>query len=482
MMHLVAAGACRWTWARTMLGKVFKAYDIRATYPKPLNEKLAWQIGYASAQYLTEQAAEAGYDDPMMRHVVVGRDMRTSSPALAEALKQGIRDSGAHVVDVGMVDTPLCYFAINELGCCGGVQVTASHNPASYNGFKISKIGAKPVGMISGLNDIRRYAALVDRDKVRPHDGREESRDLWDAYQEHVLRFLEPALLDGAKTIKVVIDASNGMAGTMVPKVFGQIPGLKITRLNFDNSTGEFVHEPNPLVEANLQQVCQKVLAAKADLGICFDGDADRCMVVDERAEIIGCDLLTAWLAQGFLRTHPGSAIVYDLRSSKSLAEMILEAGGTPIRSRVGHVFLKQKMAEHNAVFGGELSGHFYFRANYHADSGAIALAAVVSALAVADGPLSEQIRPARRYVQSGEINFEADDKDAALEELQLAYPSARIDLLDGVTLDSGKWWCNVRPSNTEPLLRLNLEGPDRETVDARVEEVSQYLGKRVAH
>ncbi|MHC4217680.1 MAG: phosphomannomutase/phosphoglucomutase [Planctomycetota bacterium] len=465
-----------------MLGKVFKAYDVRATYPKPLNEKLAWHIGWAVGQYLTGEAAEIGHDDPMMRHIVVGRDMRKSSPSLADFLKQGIRDFGAHVVDVGKVDTPFVSFAINHLGCCGGVQVTASHNPGHYNGFKISKICAKPVGMTSGLDEVRRYAALVDRDKATPHHGREEVRDLWDAYRQHALQALEPALLDGTRTVKAVIDASNGMAGTMVPRVFGDIPGLKITKINFDNSKGEFVHEPNPLVEANLDQVREKVVEMKADVGFCFDGDADRCMVIDEKGGIIGCDLLTACLAQDLLRQHPGGAIVYDLRSSKSVPEMVTEAGGKPVRSRVGHVFMKQVMAEHDAAFGGELSGHFYFRENYYADSGAMALTEVASALARADRPMSELIRPARRYAQSGEINFETEDKDVALEELKETYDTAQIDELDGVTVDAGTWWCNVRPSNTEPLLRLNLEGPDPDTVSACVDEVSQYLGRRVDH
>jgi phosphomannomutase len=465
-----------------MLGKVFKAYDVRATFPKPLSPKLAWQVGYGTAQYLTEQAAEAGHDEPMMRHIVVGRDMRTSSPELGEALKKGMRDFGASVIDVGLVDTPFVYFAINYLGCCGGVQVTASHNPANYNGFKISKIAAKPVGKPTGLDDIRRYAAIASADKIQPKDGREEERDLWDAYREHVHYFLDPRLLDAPKTLKVVIDASNGRAGTMVPKVFDGVPGLDIIKLNFDNSTGEFVHEPNPLVEANLEQLRETVRTEKADLGICFDGDADRCIVVDENADIIGCDHLTAWLSQRFLRENPGSAIVYDLRSSKSLPEMIAAAGGTPVKSRVGHVFMKAKLAEHGAVFGGELSGHFYFRDNFNADSGAIAFACVVSALVDGETPLSRQIAPARRYVQSGEINFEVEDKEEALDDLKRAYPAAELEDLDGITLDLGDWWCNVRPSNTEPLLRLNLEGPDKATVDRLVNDVSRHLGKRVAH
>ena len=273
-----------------MLGKVFKAYDVRATYPKPLSPKLAWQIGYGTARFLLERAADAGHDDPMMKNIVVGHDMRKSSPELVNELKQGMKDCGAGVIDVGLVDTPFVYFAINYLGCCGGVQTTASHNPAEYNGFKISQIEAKPVGMTTGLEDIRQYAAMADRDKVKPAGGREESRDLWDAYRAHVHEFLDPTLRSGEKKLKIVIDASNGMAGTMVPKVFSDVPGLEIIEINFDNSTGEFVHEPNPLVAANLVELQARVKSEGAHAGFCFDGDADRCMVIDENAEIIGCD------------------------------------------------------------------------------------------------------------------------------------------------------------------------------------------------
>jgi phosphomannomutase len=465
-----------------MLGKVFKAYDVRATYPKPLNEKLAWQIGFATARYLTQQAEEAGHDDPMMRHIVLGRDMRKSSPALAEALRAGVNDSGAHVIDVGLVDTPFVTFAVNYLNCCGGVQTTASHNPANYNGFKISKIRGKPVGLTTGLEEIRRLAAMADRDKTTPAGGRCEQRDLWDAYREHVHRFLGAELLEGRRRLRVVIDASNGMAGTMVPKIFQDVPGLEIIALNFDNSTGEFVHEPNPLVESNLQQLRDAVIGERADLGVCFDGDADRCVVVDERAAIVPCDHLTAWLAREFLTSHPGAAVVYDLRSTKSLPEMITEAGGTPVRSRVGHVFMKEKMADHDAICGGELSGHFYFRDNFYADSGAIAFAVVARGVAEAELPLSKLLEPTRRYSQSGEINFENEDKEAALDDLRRAYPKARVDELDGITLELDRWWCNVRMSNTEPLLRLNLEASDSKTVDEKVQEVSEFLGRRVAH
>ncbi len=463
-----------------MLGKVFKAYDIRSTYPKPLNEKLAWQIGYATAQHLTTIASNAGHDDPMMRHLAVGMDMRKSSPALATALKQGIRDFGAHVLDLGLVDTPMIYFAINHLGCCGGVQVTASHNPPNYNGFKISGLNASPVGMESGLDEIRRLAAMSDRDKTQSKGGREEPRDLWTDYRAHVLAFMDPELVSGERTLKVVVDASNGMAGTMVPKVFNEAKGLRVSRLNFDNDKGEFVHEPNPLVESNLSELKERVVALNADMGVCFDGDADRLVVVDEKGRTIGCDLLTAWLAQRFLAETPGSPIVYDLRSSLALPEAVIAAGGKPVRSRVGHVFMKSKLKETGAVFGGELSGHFYFRDNFNADSGAIALAAVASAISSSGQPLSALIAPVRTYVQSGEINFENEETEEAIELLEETYPKAKADHLDGVTLAGGDWWCNVRMSNTEPLLRLNLEARDKATVDAKVAEVSKILGKRV--
>jgi len=468
-----------------MLGKVFKAYDIREKYPKPLSPKLAWQIGWGTAQFLLERAEAEGHDDPMMKHVVVGRDMRTSSPELSEALQTGIRDHGAGVIDVGLVDTPFIAFAVNYLGCCGGVQVTASHNPPAYNGFKICTIAAKPVGMATGLDDIRRYAAMGNQDKATRAGGLREQRDLWDAYRRHVHRFLDPALLDGSRRVKVAIDASNGMAGGMGPKGFGDVPGLESVELNF-TTDGTFVHEPNPLVESNLAQVQEATREHGAAAGICFDGDADRCVVVDETGRTIGCDLLTAWLAEGVLAAEPGASIVHDLRSSRALAETVTRHGGTPVRSRVGHVFLKQRMAEHDAAFGGELSGHFYFRDNFYADSGAIAFAMVVSRLAHERRALSACLEPLRTgWVQSGEINFEVEDKQVAMDMLEETYAEqdAAIDHLDGVTVDCGDWWCNVRPSNTEPLLRLNLEAKTARAVEERVAEVSEILGgERVDH
>lgn len=474
-----------------MLGRIFKAYDIRGTYPDLLNDQMAWQIGYGCSKFLLADAAAAGETTPMMKNIVVGRDMRTSSPALARQLIQGIVDHGGNVIDIGLVDTPMVYFAINHLDCAGGVMVTASHNPPQYNGFKVSKRKARPVGEATGLAEVRKFAAMVDKATLVPASGRVESRDLWPAYTRHVRHFLHLK-----RPVKVVIDASNGMAGTMVPKVFGPIgargasgvPGLTIVPLNFDNSRGTFVHEPNPLVASNLQQLQAAVVSEGADLGVCFDGDADRCVAVDEKGHIVGCDHLTALLARYFLASSPGAAVVYDLRSTRAVHEEILKAGGRPVRSRVGHVFMKALMAEHDAVFGGELSGHFYFRDNFYADSGAIALATLLSVLSGSARRLSEQIRPLARYAQSGEMNFHVEDKDGALNELRAMFPPGpqrQVDDLDGLTVDAfGRdgWWFNVRKSNTEPLLRLNAEARDRRTLDKLLEKIRPRLGKPVEH
>lgn len=470
-----------------MLGKVFKAYDIRGTFPDPLNDQMAWQIGYGCSKFLLSSAANVGETSPMMKNIVVGRDMRKSSPSLSKSLVQGINDHGGNVIDVGLVDTPFIYFAINHLNCAGGVMTTASHNPPQYNGFKVSTRKAKPVGEATGLAEVRKHAAMVDRATLVAGHGRSEPRDLWDAYIKHVRAFISLE-----KKVKVVVDASNGMAGTMVPKVFGSkgsaIPNLSIVELNFDNSKGEFVHEPNPLVASNLAQLCDRVKKDKADLGICFDGDADRCVVVDENGAIVGCDHLTAVLAKHFLKKpgNAGAAVAFDLRSTKAVPEEISKAGGVPVRGKVGHVFMKAAMAEHKGVFGGELSGHFYFRDNFNADSGAIAMATVLTVLAASGKKMSQLIAPVKRYQQSGEINFQIEDKDAAIKQLRDAFrDSGTIDDLDGVTIDcfdKQGWWCNVRKSNTEPLLRLNLEAKDQPTLDRMMQRIAPMLGVKVDH
>ncbi|MBS0196947.1 MAG: phosphomannomutase/phosphoglucomutase [Planctomycetes bacterium] len=474
-----------------MLGRIFKAYDIRGTYPDLLNDTMAWQIGYGASKFLLSDAQEAGETTPMMRNLVVGRDMRSSSPSLTKQLIQGINDHGGDVIDLGLVDTSMIYFAVNHLDCAGGVMVTASHNPPQYNGFKVSKRKAKPVGEATGLAEIRKHAAMVDKATLVKSNGRVEQRDLWPAYSRHVRSFLDT----GGKKLKVVIDASNGMAGTMIPKIFGKgstmgpVPGLTIVELNFDNTRGVFAHEPNPLVAANLRQVQDAVIAEKADLGVCYDGDADRCMIIDEKGHAVGCDHLTALLAKHFLALAPGASVVYDLRSTKAVAEEITKAGGKPVRSRVGHVFLKQAMADNNGIFGGELSGHFYFRNNFNADSGVISMCVVLSILAKSGKTMSQLIAPIARYPQSGEINFQIEDKDAALNSLKREFiapaKGATLDELDGITIDCWNkfgWWCNVRKSNTEPLLRLNMEAKDKATLTKILAEISPKLGKRTEH
>jgi phosphomannomutase len=454
---------------------VFKAYDVRAVYPDPLCEETARRIGVATGRLMLAEA-----DGPTT--MVVGHDMRLSSPSLVKALKEGLLEIGCDVVDVGLVDTPFIAFAVNHLNAIGGIQTTASHNPAQYNGFKICRVKAKPVGMGTGLEKIQAMVENQLEDTISAVRGSEKSVDLWDAYRDHVFTYLDSRIQSGEITIRAAVDASNGMAGTMVPKLFSDVKGLELIEINFENDKGVFVHEPNPLVDANLQQTIDAVKEHNCHLGICFDGDADRCMVVDEQGSIVGCDLVTAWLAPKFLANEEQGSIVYDLRSSHAVSKSIESAGGSSVRSRVGHVYMKQAMAEHDAAFGGELSGHFYFRDNFYADSGAMAFAAVVTALANSESPMSEQITPHQQFSQSGEINFESDDKDAAMAMLVAAFPEATVDRLDGVTVDCGDWWCNVRASNTEPLLRLNLEAASSEAVTARVAEVSPLLGTRVDH
>jgi phosphomannomutase len=460
-----------------MVEKIFKAYDVRATYPTPLNEEAAWKVGHAAATYLKRSRQSIAQEQKvkMENTMLVGRDMRPSSPDLARALSDGIRSTGMDVVDVGMVDTSFVYFAINHLDAVGGVMTTASHNPIQYNGFKISGPKAKPIGAASGLDDIRRIATTL-RVGTTGLKGALRETDLWPAYKQHVLSFL-----DLKRKVRLAVDASNGMAGKMVPKVFDEQANIEIVPLNFE-ITGSFVHEPNPLVEANLQQLKDLMKQTPVDLGACFDGDADRCMFLDERGVVVGSDMITALLARDFLRQpeNQGATIVYDLRSSHVVPEVIKSAGGVPRRDRVGHAFIKKTMADTKAVFGGELSGHLYFRDNFFADSAAIAFARVLSVLSAQDGPLSALVEPFYRYSQSGEINFQVEDKEAKIRELAENYKKAQIDYLDGVTIDLGDWWFNVRKSNTEPLLRLNLEAKTPKLLEEKLHELQKILGQPV--
>ncbi len=450
---------------------IFKAYDIRGVYPDQFNEEDAWKIGCATARFLPSLLTGYERGQTNAQALCVGRDMRTHGEALANALIEGITSTGANVIDIGMIDTPQMYFAVNHLGTCGGVQVTASHNPAEYNGFKISGQAAKPVGVDTGLKDIQHIAMALLHTKGKV-SGSVEKRDLISDYKNHVLKFLNPNI----KKLKIAIDASNGMAGKIVPAIFGDLP-IEIIALNFEH-TGKFKHEPNPLVEKHLAQVKKTVKEKKCDFGICFDGDADRLIMIDEKSKTIGCDLMTALMAGYFLKQWPKSAIVYDLRSSWVIVEEILKNGGTPRRERVGHAFMKKALRDSHAVFGGELSGHFYYRDNYYADSGVITLVHVLNIVSETKTPISELIKPLRRYYSSGEINFKIEDKQAKMDELAKRYSDGQIDNLDGVTIQYKNWWFNCRPSNTEPLLRLNVEAKSKELLDEKLSEIEKQLGR----
>ena len=452
---------------------IFKAYDIRGIYGEQFNEEDAWKIGSATAQFL--RSLLRGYErgQANMQSLCVGRDMRTHSEPLAQALIEGMISTGANVIDIGMIDTPQMYFAINHLGTCGGVQVTASHNPAKYNGFKISGLGAKPVGADTGLKDIEHIAMAMLHTKGIA-SGSVLKQDLTQAYKSHVLKFLNPKI----KELKIAIDASNGMAGKMVPAIFNDLP-IEIIDINFEHD-GTFKHEPNPLVEKYLKQVKAAVKKNKCNFGVCFDGDADRLMMVDEKGKTIGCDLMTALMVPYFLEKDPKSVVVYDLRSSRVVMEEIIKHGGTPRRERVGHAYMKKALRDSHAVFGGEVSGHFYYRDSFYTDSGLITLVHMMNIVSNSNKAVSELIKPLRRYSTSGELNFEVEDKQTKMEELAKRYSDAQIDYLDGVTIGFKDWWCNCRPSNTEPLLRLNVEAKTKEMLDEKLTEISGLLGKAV--
>jgi len=452
---------------------IFKAYDIRGIYPDQLNEEDAWKIGCATARFL--RSLLRGYErgQANSQSLCVGRDMRTHSEAIAKALIEGMNSTGANVIDIGMIDTPQIYFAINHLGTCGGVQVTASHNPAKYNGFKISGLDAKPIGGDTGLKDIEHIAMALLHTKGKA-TGTTESCDLTAEYKKHVLKFLRP----NVKKMKIAVDASNGMAGKMVPAIFAKLP-IKIIELNFEH-TGVFKHEPNPLVESNLDELKEVVKKNKCDFGVCFDGDADRLMMVDEKGNTIGCDLMTALMAPYFLEKKPKSTVVYDLRSSRVVAEEIIKHSGTPRRERVGHAYMKKALRDSHSVFGGELSGHFYYRDNFYADSGMITLVHVINIVSDSNIPISELISPLRRYFSSGEMNFEVENKQTKMDEFARRYRDGQIDHLDGVTIGYKDWWFNCRPSNTEQFLRLNVEARSKELLDEKLTEMIGHLGKPV--
>jgi phosphomannomutase len=432
------------------LSRIFKAYDVRGVVPDDLDVDLVRDIGAAYAR-ITEG-----------RPILIGRDCRLSSADFAAALADGVTSQGSDVIDLGLTSTDLLYFASGSLDL-PGIMLTASHNPKQYNGLKFCQPGARPVGEDTGLRDIR---AIVEAG-IAPASGPRgsvEHRDLLDAYVDHVLRFVD---IEAMRPLTVVADTANGMGGLVVPAVFARLP---ITaHYLFPELDGTFPNHPaDPLNPENQRDLKAAVLEHGADVGLAFDGDADRVFLVDEHAEDVSGSLLTALVAVPMLRAEPGAKIVHNLICSWIVPETIRAHGGQPVRTRVGHSFIKQVMAETGAVFGGEHSGHYYFRENYRADSGLIAGVVALGELSASGGSLSALLAPFRRYWDSGEINSEVADQQAKIEELATELADGRQDRLDGLTVEYEDWWCNVRPSNTEPLLRLNVEARTKELLDER--------------
>jgi phosphomannomutase len=445
---------------------IFKAYDIRGKVPGELDERLAQRIGNAFARLLKA------------KRLVVGQDMRVHSPKIADAVIEGIRDTGCDVLSIGLASTPMAYFAIGSQPCDGGLNVTASHNPGEYNGMKLCASGARPISAANGILDIERMCKEAYPTPVAAR-GKLETADLLHDYAAHVARFAHLS-----SSVPIAIDAANGMAGYTLPAVIELLPNVTAHTL-FMQPDGTFPnHEANPLKEENLDAVRELVKKTKSRLGVGFDGDADRCCFVDESGRTVGNDLMTALLAREILAQHPGAPIVYDLRSSWVVKEEIKKAGGVPIRDRVGHSFIKATMRSKGALFGGELSGHFYFAENFTSDSGELAMVSALNLISRSPRPFSELVEGLRRYHSTGEINFHVADKDAAIRALKQKYADGRQDELDGITVEYGDladaqwWWFNVRASNTEPLLRLNLEARSREMCDLRRDELVSLLGK----
>ena len=436
--------------------RVFKAYDVRGIYPSELDEDGAYRIGRAYAEMFEPKT------------IAVGRDMRLSSPTMAEAVIRGALDAGVDVVDVGMVGTEMLYFAVGELRLDGGIAVTASHNPKEYTGMKIVRRGALPVGSESGLLELR------ERAERGVGDGRGRGalrrEDIYPAFVERVLSFAD---VDAIRPLRVVIDAANGMAGAMLSPILDRLP-IEAVRCASEPDGTFPRNEPNPLLPENREFVIRKSLEERADLGIAFDGDADRCFFVDDRGEFVPGDFVTALLAESMLEKEPGAKIIYDVRASWAVPETVRRAGGVPLVNRVGHAFIKHRMREESAVFAGEVSGHYYFRDFSQADSGTIPALLMLELLSKKGAPLSEILKPYReRYFITGELNTPVRDVPLKLQELKERFGTeGEVSHLDGISVTAERWHMNVRPSNTEPLLRLNLEALDRDLMERKRDEV----------
>lgn len=445
---------------------IFKAYDIRGIYPDSLDEDTARDIGRAYVGYLGLSGSR----------VVVARDMRLSGTALRDAFIEGVTQAGADVLDLGLVSTDALYFAVGHLEEPGGAMITASHNPKEYNGFKLCKQNAIA---LSGEEGISRIRDLIQSDKLpesAEYPGSVEEDDITKDYAAHCLGFIDQS---GLRPLKIVVDAGNGMAGKMLPPVFEQLP-FEYVPMYFELDGSFPNHPPNPIEPENVRELQERVVAENADFGVAFDGDADRCFIVDEKGGAISGDLLAALVAKSVLEKEPKATILYSAVCSKALPELVEREGGKAIRTPAGHSIIKPRMRSNKAAFGGEHSGHFYFRDNYYADSGIIAMLAVAELVGRQDGPVSELLAPIDPYVRSGEINSSVEDQISALHAIEEHYAAKDpigIDHLDGLTVDFGDWWFNLRPSNTEPLLRLNVEASDPDIMQRERDALLRMIG-----
>jgi phosphomannomutase len=440
--------------------QVFKAYDVRGVYPEQLDEEGAYAIGRAYVEQF----------EP--RRIAIGRDMRLSAPAMARAAIEGALDGGADVLDIGMVGTEMLYYAVGELGLDGGIAVTASHNPKQYTGMKIVRAGALPVGGESGLLEVR-DRALRGFGEVGSR-GAVERRDVYPGFVDKVLSFVDVGAL---KPLRIVVDAANGMAGAMLPPVLERLP-VDAVRCSFDPDGSFPNHEPNPLLPENREFIVERTRAEGADLGVAYDGDADRCFFVDDGGEFVPGDFVTALLADSILTKEGGGKVIYDVRASWAVPEAIEQAGGEALVNRVGHAYIKHRMRKEGAVFGGEVSAHYYFRDFSQADSGVVPFLLMLELISKRGQRLSQILAPFReRYFITGEINSTVADVAAKLAELEQRFgPEGRVTHLDGLSVEGDDWHFNVRPSNTEPLLRLNLEARSRQLMERRRDEVLSVI------
>jgi phosphomannomutase len=434
---------------------IFKAYDIRGIYPDQLDEEVVRNIGRSYVNHLGLSGSR----------VIVARDMRLSGETLERAFIEGVTEAGADVLDLGLVSTDALYFAVGHLEEPGGAMITASHNPREYNGLKLCRENAIALSGEQGIGQIRDLIVSGKLPAPAELPGSVEESDITREYADHCLGFIDAGDL---RPLKIVVDAGNGMAGKMLPPIFESLP-FEIVPMYFEPDGSFPNHPPNPIEPENMRELQERVVSEGADFGVAFDGDADRVFIVDEKGETISGDLLATLVAKKILEKEPGATIIYSAVCSKALPELVEREGGRPVRTRAGHSIIKPVMREHDAAFGGEHSGHFYFRDNYFADSGIIAMLTVAELVARQEGPISALLDPIDPYVRSGEINSEVEDQQETLREVEGSYasrPGAEIDHLDGLTVDLGDWWFNLRPSNTEPLLRLNVEARDRQTLE----------------